>query len=70
MVFFRRTPRGHDRWLGAKIILLGIAGVVFLLAVRLELRWLVWVAVGLLLAGFLMRFLHREAHDDEAAGDS
>jgi membrane protein implicated in regulation of membrane protease activity len=37
----------------------GLALVVGLVGMALEIRWLVWVAVGLLGAAFLLRFVQR-----------
>ena len=38
-------------WLGGLGLVVGLAGM------ALEIRWLVWVAVGLLAAAFLLRFV-------------
>lgn len=70
MVFIRRTPARSDRWLKWKMALLGLAAVAFWFGVRLEQRWLVWVAAGLVLLGFLLRFAPAESHEDEAGDDS
>lgn len=40
-------------WLGGLGLVVGLAGM------ALETRWLVWVAVGLLAAAFLLRFVKR-----------
>jgi hypothetical protein len=66
MVFISRKRCGPDRWLKLKVALLGLAAAAFLLAVRLERRWLVWVAVGLVLVGFLLRFAPANARDGGA----
>ena len=40
-------------WLGGLGLVVGLVGM------ALEFRWLVWVAVGLLAAAFLLRFVKR-----------
>ena len=40
-------------WLGGLGLVVGLVGM------ALETRWLVWVAVGLLAAAFLLRFVKR-----------
>ena len=40
-------------WLGGLGLVVGLVGM------ALEIRWLVWVAVGLLAAAFLLRFPKR-----------
>jgi membrane protein implicated in regulation of membrane protease activity len=40
-------------WLGGAALVVGLAGM------ALDVRWLIWVAVALLLTAFLLRFVKR-----------
>lgn len=56
-MFIDRRPRGADkrlRW-KAGFLVGGIA--LILLADRLDVPWLLWVAIGALVAAFIMRFV-------------
>ena len=41
----------------------GLGLTVAIVGMALALRWVVWVAVGLLAVAFLLRFLNRSSHD-------
>jgi hypothetical protein len=60
-MFFSRRQRGPDRYLPWKTaaLLLGIG--IALLGFELESRWVVNLAIAVVLAGFLLRFLDRGA---------
>ena len=66
-VMFYDRKHGPDRWLTLKMALVGLAAAAFLFGVRLDLTWPVWVAVGLLVVGFALRFLRHEPQDEDAA---
>ena len=69
-VIRRRRRQAHLRWRAG---LLGVALVLALAGIGLRTGWLVNVAIGVLVAGFGLRFLERsgdEAEDeDEGEGE-
>lgn len=56
-MFVSRRRRGSDDNLGWKMATLAVAAVLILLGVRLGQDWLIWSAIGVLLLGFVLRFL-------------
>lgn len=58
-MFIDRSSRGEDPWLnfkvGAFVAGAGIAGA----GIYFRLRWLIWVAIVVLLLGFGVRFVDR-----------
>lgn len=58
-VFIDRSPRGKDPWLnfkvGAFVAGAGIAGA----GIYFGIRWLIWVAIAVLLLGYAVRFVDR-----------
>ncbi len=44
------------RFFRLKACLGGVGGVVGLVGIAIDVRWLVWIAVGLLSGAFLLRF--------------
>ena len=64
-----RTKRA-DRYLEWKVRLFVVAAVFGLAGIYTESRWLTGVAIALLLAGFLLRFLPGDTEEqDEPEGD-
>jgi len=64
-----RTKRA-DRYLEWKVRLFSVAAVFALAGIYTENRWLTGVAIALLLAGFVLRFLPDDAKEqDPADGD-
>ena len=64
-----RTKRA-DRYLEWKVRLFVVAAVFGLAGIYTESRWLTGVAIALLLAGFLLRFLPGDTKEqDEPEGD-
>lgn len=58
-MFISRRPRGPDRYLAWKTAAL-LAGIgTALLGFKLESRWVVNLAIVVVAAGFLLRFLNR-----------
>lgn len=55
--FIRRSgsPSGH--LLGWRVALFGVGGILAVIGMGIQLRWLVNVAIGVLFVGFLLRFL-------------
>jgi membrane protein implicated in regulation of membrane protease activity len=69
MIFVNRSPRAPDRFLPWKVGLFVAAGLLIYFGVRLELRWVLWIAIALLLVAVGLRFVPRERdaerRDDE-----
>jgi uncharacterized membrane protein YccC len=60
-----RTKRA-DRYLEWKVRLFVVAAVFALAGIYTENRWLTGVAIALLLAGFLLRFLPSDTEEQDA----
>ncbi len=69
MVFFNRSRRGHDRFLSAKLMLFALSGVLIYFGIRLELRWVLWVAIVALLVGVALRFARQGAERESQEDD-
>jgi hypothetical protein len=54
-MFFPRSRRGPDRFLRWKIALFAAASVLIYFGIRLERSWVLWGAIGLLLAAVALR---------------
>ena len=59
-----RQRRGTDRWLELKLALFAIGAALALLGFALRREWLVDVAIGVLVVGFLLRLLRRRAPEN------
>jgi membrane protein implicated in regulation of membrane protease activity len=59
--------RGPDRYLPWKTAALVVGVLLILLANRLGIAWLVWVAIGVLLVGFGLRFGRQGNADQDAS---
>lgn len=59
MVFVSRSRRGPDRFVRIKLSLFVAAGVLIVLGVRLEISWLIWGAVVMLLIAVALRFFRQ-----------
>lgn len=60
MFFVDRSRRGPDRFLPWKVGLFVAAGLLIYFGVRLDLRWVLWIAIVLLLVAVGLRFVPRE----------
>jgi hypothetical protein len=60
-----RSRTGPDKFLPWKTITLVVGVVLILAAYRLDSSWLVWVAIGVLALGFVLRFLPQSTHGPE-----
>ena len=71
LLFADRSRRGPDPYLDWKVRLFLAGAVVALVGMARESSWIVGVAVALLAAGFLLRFVPAadEERDGEGAGD-
>lgn len=59
MFFSRHRRSGRDRFLPIKLATLLVGGVLGLVGMRLNNSLLVTVAIGVVLVGFLLRFVRR-----------
>ena len=64
-----RGPNRPVRHLEWRVRLLGIGAVLALAGMTLERGWLVNVALAVLVAGFVLRFVGRARDADESNGD-
>ena len=65
MPFIRRAPSGADRFVIYKTILLVAGLAFFLVGIRLEQSWPVWVALGFVVIAFFLRFLPGSTENEE-----
>ncbi len=70
MIFASRRRHGPDRYLPWKTVALVGAAVLILLADRFAVRWPVWIAIGLLLVAFVLRFLPRRGAEERPPDDT
>lgn len=61
-----RSRTGPDKFLRWKTVTLVVGVGLILAAYRLERSWLVWVAIGVLAVGFVLRFLPHSTHGPDA----
>jgi hypothetical protein len=47
---------------------MGAGGILALVGIYFEARWMVWIAIGVLLVGFALRLLPGEAEDPGEEG--
>lgn len=64
-MFIDRTPRDDDPWLRLKVGSFILGAVLALGGMALDLGWLVWVAVAVLLVGFAARFFPDPGPEDD-----
>ncbi|MBI4342220.1 MAG: hypothetical protein HY599_02500 [Candidatus Omnitrophica bacterium] len=71
MFLGRRRRSGPDRFLVVKLATLIVGGVLGLVGMRAGNSWLVGIAIGVVLVGFLLRFLPQREHSEssEPTGD-
>lgn len=60
MVFFDRSRRGPDRFFTGKLVLFVVSGVLIYVGIRLHLRWVLWIAILMLVVAMGLRFLRHE----------
>lgn len=63
MVFLDRSSDRSTQYLGWRMRLFAAGAAIGLVGIFTEIRWLIWVAIAVLVAGFLLRFL--AASDEE-----
>ena len=59
----RRGPGSHLEW---RIRIFGVGAILGIAGMIAEMRWMIWIALGVLMVGFLLRFL---PGGDETGGD-
>lgn len=69
MLFPDRSRRGPDKFLFWKVMLFAVAGLLIYFGIRLELGWLLWIAVIVLIAGMALRFLPSKEGDRQVWRD-
>jgi membrane protein implicated in regulation of membrane protease activity len=69
MFFASRSPRSADALTWWKAALLVIGAAVFLFGTTLEIRWVSWVGLALLLVTFVLRFVRPPSSPPDADGD-
>ena len=60
-----RKQRGPDPFLAAKVAIFCIGVVVAFLGMKLNKSWIISIAIGILLVGFILRFFPREKNDKD-----
>lgn len=60
MVFIDRRPGRPVRHLEWRIRLMGAGALLSLIGIYYQAGWVIWVAIAILIAGFMMRFLPEE----------
>jgi len=57
MIFRPSRTRGDNRFVDEKMAIFAIGAACAVVGMALELSWLIYVAIGVLVIGFLLRFL-------------
>jgi hypothetical protein len=70
MFLASRQPRGPDRYLRWKTAALVVGAVLVLWGARLDAPWPVWVGIGVLVVGFLLRFLPQGTRGPDSTSHS
>ncbi len=65
-IFLDRSRKGPDPYLDWKVRFFFVGALVGVVGMARETGWLIWVAVGILIAGFFLRFL--PAREEDSAG--
>lgn len=65
-MFVSRRRGSHAAHLEWRIRIFGVGAILGIAGMIAEMRWMIWIALGVLMVGFLLRFLPGE---DEAGGD-
>ena len=60
-----REKRGPGPYLAAKVAIFCIGVVVAFIGIKLDRSWIISVAIGILLVGFILRFFPRERPPEE-----
>ena len=63
-----REKRGDDPLLNIKVAIFCLGAGTALVGMATDTRWIVTLATGILLVGFLLRFLPRRKSDDQEPG--
>ena len=58
-MFIDRSSRGEDPWLNVKVGTFVAGAALAAAGIYFDSRWLVWVAIAVLLVGFVVRFIDR-----------
>ena len=59
-----REKRGPDVFLAFKVAIFCLGAVVALIGIATDTRWIVTIAIAILLVGFAMRFVRRPPPDE------
>lgn len=67
MSLFRpdRTRRGTDRFLPVKMMLFVIGAALGMIGMATDRNWIIYIAVGVLVVGLLLRFANRQVTPEE-----
>lgn len=65
LFFISRSPTDSGPLLSWRVAFFGVGGILAVLGMGLEIRWLVNVAIGVLSLGFLLRFAGGERGSEE-----
>jgi membrane protein implicated in regulation of membrane protease activity len=68
MIFLNRRKEGEDPHLDWKVRSFLAGAFLALLGMGLELNWLIWLGIAVLLAGFGLRFLRGDNTPSEQTG--
>lgn len=58
-MFIDRSPRDEDPWLNFKVGAFVAGAALAAAGIYFQVRWLIWVAIGVLFLGFGARFMDR-----------
>lgn len=59
-------PAGHLEW---RVRLFGVGAILAILGMYFDARWMIWIAIAVLVTGFLLRFAGRNGEEDEGNGE-
>lgn len=66
MVFVDRDPDREVKHLAWRVRLFGAGAILGVLGIYLDARWLIWVAIAVLVVGFFLRFVPGPGEGEEA----
>jgi hypothetical protein len=65
-VFVDRDPDREVKHLRWRVRLFGVGAILALVGMYFEVAWMIWSAIGVLVAGFVLRFLPGFEEEDPA----
>ena len=68
-MFLRRSCPAPSRYLEWRIRLFGAGAILGMMGIFFEARWMIWMAIGVLVTGLLLRFLDRPGPEEVDPGD-